>query len=302
MPCEACGTDTSGSQSRDDPLRWELDPPCLESEWVYLQNSADPPEWLATQKHVYMNKICNKCYNNRLDAMMRIRKRIRDRGGIEEMNPTKKMEKEYEAAHATDIVTRRPARIHGMQSEAGAPLNGQYCKLHAKDPENERWTVELVDGTQKAIKESNLEASKDIDRDYEMARCKYMLEHVNEPSYGIRSTPSEEKRPLGQNTLWPKVKGLHPGAVVRLKGLSSAALNGRKGRCISFNQENGRWTVDLGDGQKALRIDNLVPAPGEKPPTIASAKEESQALEEKAAKKDPQSAKEVFAENYGWDG
>merc|ERR1719203_2377860 len=85
----------------------------------------------------------------------------------------------------------------------------------------------------------------------------------------------EAPRPLGQKTTWPKVKGIHPGAVVRLQGLSTAELNGRKARCISFNTDSGRWTVDLGDGQKALKQDNLVPAPGEKPPTRQSAAEEA---------------------------
>lgn len=302
MPCEACGAEIDGLQSRDDPLRWDLDPPCSESEWLYMGGSLDAPEFVKTQKHVYMNKICRQCYNLRFDASVRIRHRIRDRGGIEEMNPTKQMQQEYDAVHATDLVARRPACIHGLQSEAAAPLNGKYCKLLSKDMATERWTVELVDGQQKSIKESSLEASKDIDREYEMAKAMHMLEHLNSPSGGKRTGQSEEKRPLGENTLWPKVKGLHPGAVVRLKGLSAAELNGRKGRCISFNQENGRWTVDLGDGQKALRIDNLVPAPGEKPPTVASAREESKTLKEADAKKETMNAKEVFAESYGWDG
>merc|ERR1740121_850089 len=217
------------------------------------------------------------------------------------MEPTKKMEQEYEAEHANDIVARRPARIHGLQSEQAAPLNGQFCKLLSKDPTTERWTVELLDGEQKSVKEANLEASKDIDREYDMARVRHMLESIDKPDAGRKAAAGEEKRPLGQHTLWPKVKGLHPGAVVRLQGLSAAELNGRKGRCISFNQETGRWTVDLGDGQKALKIDNLVPAPGEKPPTKASAEEEDKKIRA-AAQNDPKSAKEVFAESYGWEG
>merc|ERR1719291_1570016 len=100
-----------------------------------------------------MNSICRGCYSLRLEVLTRVKAKIRSRGGLEELNPTQRMMREYEAAHATDLLVRRPARIHGLQSAAAAALNGQCCKLLSKDAETGRWTVELVSGEQKAIKE-----------------------------------------------------------------------------------------------------------------------------------------------------
>lgn len=302
MPCAACGVEIDATQWKDDPLQWELDPPCSEEEWLYLASSKDAPEFMSSRTCVYMNKICKGCYGNRFDVMTRVRQRIRDRGGMQEMKPTQKMQREYEAAHEGDIVARRPARIHGLQSAAVLALNGQYCKLISKDPATERWTVELLDSTQKSVKEGNLEVSKDIDSDFEVARLKWKMENAGTAGANSRSTPEAVPRPLGQKTTWPKVKGIHPGAVVRLQGLSFAALNGRSGRCISFNPDSGRWTVDLGDEQKALKIDNLVPAPGEKPPTKQGAEEETRSIREEGLRREAQSAKERHAEDYGWDG
>merc|ERR1719422_488186 len=125
-----------------------------------------------------------------------------------------------------------------------------------------------------------------------------MIENDGKPETE-RKAAEATRRPLGQNTVWPKVKGIHPGAVVWLQGLSMPELNGRKGRCLTFNQDSGRWTVDLGDGQKALRIENLIPAAGEKPPTKQSA-EAAKSL--RVASKAEKSAKELHAESYGWDG
>merc|ERR1719436_1911990 len=110
-----------------------------------------------------------------------------------------------------------------------------------------------------------------------MALARHLFEKPgNGPDAKVKTQDTKEpRRPLGQKTAWPKVKGIHPGAVVRLQGLSGAAeLNGRKARCISFDPETGRWKVDLGDEYKALKVENLTPAPGEKPPTRATAEEE----------------------------
>lgn len=109
-------------------------------------------------------------------------------------------------------------------------------------------------------------------------------------------------RPLGSNTSWPKVKGIHPGAVVRLQNLvAKQELNGRKGRCISFDPEVGRWKVDLGDEQKSLKVENLVPAPDEKPPTRQSAEAEKAAGAAEATRREALDARQKHAEDYGWD-
>lgn len=107
-------------------------------------------------------------------------------------------------------------------------------------------------------------------------------------------------RPLGSNTSWPKVKGIHPGAVVRLQNLvAKQELNGRKGRCISFDPEVGRWKVDLGDEQKSLKVENLVPAPDEKPPTRQSAEAEKAAGAAEATRREALDARQKHAEDYG---
>merc|ERR1712113_1257295 len=118
-----------------------------------------------------------------------------------------------------------------------------------------------------------------------------------------KNKATEGQRPVGEKTAWPKIKGIHPGAVVRLHDLKSVPqLNGRKGRLTTFDEETGRWKVDLGDEYKNIKVDNLTPAPGEKPPSKATAeadKKEAAAIAEKRA---AMSAREVYAQDYGWDG
>lgn len=293
-------------------MRWDLDPPCSEAEWAYLADLPQAPEVMAKQTCGYMNKICRACYSARLDVMGRVKSRIRQVGGLEQMKPTQRMRKEYEEAHAGDVVANRPAKINGLQSVNAAHMNGQFCKLVSKDEQTQRWTVQLLGGEQKSVKEANLEVSREIDAEYDTARAMHELQRRTAPP--AKGGPgagagagaggaAEEKRPLGQRTAWPKVKGIHPGAVVRLQHLQGAPeLNGRTGRCIRFDPENGRWEVDLGDQRKALKVENLSPAAGEKPPTKQSAEEEKKAFVEKLDTKSQMSAKEVYAESYGWDG
>merc|ERR1712085_165206 len=119
------------------------------------------------------NKICRGCYNTRLDITMKVRQRIRDMGGLEELNPTRQVRKDYERAHEFDKRAGRSAKIHGMQSEAGKSLNDRFCKLVLQDAESKRWTVELLDGDRKALKEDNLECNLEVDQDYDMEYVKF---------------------------------------------------------------------------------------------------------------------------------
>ncbi|CAE7327181.1 unnamed protein product, partial [Symbiodinium sp. CCMP2456] len=243
MPCAACGQDKETTEWKWDPLRWELDPPCTEAEWKYLSDTNGAPDFMALQQCSYMNKICRGCYNSRLLVMAKVKTRIRAVGGLEELQPSMKMRKEYEAAHQADLLKNRPAKIDGLQS--AAELNGQLCRLLSRDAQTLRWTVELVSGDQKSIKEANLTASKDIDMEWEVSR-----QCPGSKATAAQMDGKPVARPLGSNTSWPKVKGIHPGAVVRLQNLvAKQELNGRKGRCISFDPEVGRWKVDLGDEQ-----------------------------------------------------
>merc|ERR1712125_274702 len=128
-----------------------------------------------------------------------------------------------------------------------------------------------------------------------MAKCRLMME-IPEAAAGYLKQATE-RRPLGSKTTWAKVKGIHPGAVVRLKDLTGAAeLNGRKGRCISFDNETGRWKVDLGDGYKNIKQENLTPAPHEKPPTKQSAEAEIEQLGGDEARRAKLTEKERKAE------
>jgi len=304
MPtCPCCGEDPPGTEWKPDPLRWELDPPCSKVEWDYLYDLPGRPEYMEERECTYMNKLCRGCYNERLDVMRRIQRRIRDNGGIEEMKPTMRMRKEYENQHAQDIVANRAARIQGLQSAAAASLNGQYCKLIKKDAESGRWTVELVSGEQKAIKEANIEVSLEIDKQWITTKGEYLRENPDVLKKECEKLEKEERRPLGEKTTWPKIPGIHPGAVVRIHGLASAKeLNGRKGRCIAFDSETGRWKVDFGDEQKSLKPANFTPAPNEKPPTRESALKEKKEMEEAAMRSTGMSAKEMYSKDYGWDG
>ncbi|CAE8598475.1 unnamed protein product, partial [Polarella glacialis] len=291
----SCGEDRNDTEWKSDPLQWDLDPPCSEAEWKYLQELHGAPEYMEGKKCTYMNKICRGCCNARLEIMARVVTRIRSKGGLEELQPTARMKKEYEEAHGNDLVAKRPARIDGLQSAASAALNGQVCRLLSRDAETGRWTVELVTGEQKSLKEGNLSASKDTDAEWDLQHIKYLRQ-----SSGPAAETAANARPLGSKTTWPKVKGIHPGAVVRLQGLSAAKeLNGRKGRCINFDAEVGRWKVDLGDEHKSLKVENLVPAPTEKPPTRESAVAESAGSAAEQSRKAGLSAKEHFAEDYG---
>lgn len=273
----------------------------MDKEWEYLAALPGAPDYIVTNTFaLYMNNICRGCHNERLTVAVKIREKIRENGGLEELNPTRQIRKEYEVAHEFDVRKGRPAKVHGMMSEAGKALNGKYCKLLQQDPESKRWTVELLDGERKALKEENLECNKDIDQEHAMENVKLMMAKTQvkrDAGY------SSEQRPLGSKTTWAKVKGVHPGAVVRLKDLSAAAeLNGRKGRCISFDPETGRWKIDLGDGYKNIKADNLRPAPHEKPPTKLSAEAEIAELNLNETRRAKLTPKERDAEDYGWDG
>merc|ERR1719210_2198581 len=108
----------------------------------------------------------------------------------------------------------------------------------------------------------------------------------------VEAEVKKEVRPLGEKTNWPKIKGVHPGAVVRLHSLSTAIeLNGRKGRLISFDDQTGRWKVDLGDEQKSLKVENLTPAPGENPPTKSSAEIDKKELNAETERRGKMSAR-----------
>merc|ERR1712187_41754 len=170
------------------------------------------------------------------------------------------------------------------------------------DPETGRWTVQLINGEQKSVKADNLECSPDIDMEQGMAMIKFMKENPA-AAEKIGEEKHKDRRPLGENTTWTKVKGVHPGAVIRIYGLAKAAhLNGRKGRCLTFDPETGRWTVDLGDEQKSLKAENLIPAPKEKPPTYESATEEKLQQARDAEVRAGKTAAQVHAEDYGWEG
>ncbi|CAK9011537.1 unnamed protein product [Durusdinium trenchii] len=295
MPCPACGEDPSGTEWKWDPLRWELDPPCTEAEWRYLADSTGAPEVMTTQQCAYMKKVCRGCYNSRLLIMAKVQTRIRAKGGLEELDPSMKMRKEYEAAHANDLLKNRAAKIHGLQS--ADHFNGQVCRLIVKDSESGRWTVEFVNGEKKAIRESNLHASQDVDMEWEAARVEYAASN----STSAQTDGKPVGRPLGTHTSWEK--GFHPGAVVFLQNLKTKELNGRKGRCISFNKEAGRYEVDLGDERKLLKIENLVPAPRDvKPPTRQTAQEERERAAAEHVRWEALNARERHAEEYGWDG
>eukprot|EP00913_Durusdinium_trenchii_P027654 g25935.t1 len=185
MPCPACGEDPSGTEWKWDPLRWELDPPCTEAEWRYLADSTGAPEVMTTQQCAYMKKVCRGCYNSRLLIMA----------------------KEYEAAHANDLLKNRAAKIHGLQS--ADHFNGQVCRL-------------IVNGEKKAIRESNLHASQDVDMEWEAARVEYAASN----STSAQTDGKPVGRPLGTHTSWEK--GFHPGAVVFLQNLKTKAAVKRK--------------------------------------------------------------------------
>mmetsp|Transcript_52552 Transcript_52552/g.83401 ORF Transcript_52552/g.83401 Transcript_52552/m.83401 type:complete len:192 (+) Transcript_52552:3-578(+) len=191
-----------------------------------------------------------------------------------------------------------------MTSEAGQALNGKFCKLVQQDPGTKRWTVELMDDdSKKALKEENLECSSDIDSDYWARKAAYLRENPDALKKMMSQQNQSTSRPLGKSTTWAKVKGIHPGAVVRLKGLTGAAeLNGRKGRCISFDPESGRWKVDLGDVHKNIKPENMTPAPGEKPPTKQSAEAEIKNLRSNEDRREALTQQERAAEDYGWEG
>ncbi|CAK0896033.1 unnamed protein product [Prorocentrum cordatum] len=55
--------------------------------------------------------------------------------------------------------------------------------------------------------------------------------------------------------------GLCPGMAVTISGLKAAAhLNGHSGRLLQFDRPTGRWQVELEEGVKALKEENLVVA------------------------------------------
>jgi len=55
---------------------------------------------------------------------------------------------------------------------------------------------------------------------------------------------------------------IKPGVTVVISGLKGAAeLNGKEGKCKDWNEEKGRWNVQLPGGElKALKPENLRPS------------------------------------------
>lgn len=306
--CPICREERAGTDWKPDPLKWDIKPEVNEMEWSFLAGCSGAPEYMARPFVLSMNNICRGCYNDRCLILQRVREKIREMGGLEEMAPERAERKRYEAEHGNDLHKLRAARIHGLTSEAGKALNGKYCNLLRQDEETKRWTVELVDGTTKALKPDNLEASKEIDGDFMLEKMKAVRDKPELISDMMKNMAKKEdngneQRPVGKATAWPKIKGIHPGAVIRIHGLSGATeLNGRKGRCISFDPENGRWKIDLGNGYKNIKIDNLVPAPKEKPPTKASAEAEEKEFETNESRRAKMTDLERAAEDYGWNG
>lgn len=133
--CPACGQDLGLTEWKSDPLRWDLDPPCSEAEWAYLADLPHAPEFMATQACGYMNKICRGCYSARVEVMAKVRSRIRQQGGIEQMRPTQRMRKEYDAAHEFDLVVGRPAPRNDLGVGSERPRGGRSGGA-AFDPEN----------------------------------------------------------------------------------------------------------------------------------------------------------------------
>lgn len=105
-------------------------------------------------------------------------------------------------------------------------------------------------------------------------------------------------------SFWHSVEARSPSLGARPSLLRGASeLNGRKGRCISFDGQSGRWKVDLGDDYKSIRPENLDPSPGERPPTRESAQQEKGALaKEQVVSVEPKlTVSERHAKDYGWD-
>lgn len=300
MPCPCCGEGPSSTTWKADPLRWELDPPCTESEWRFLAELAGAPTHLAEGTYaLHASSICRGCYNNRSVVKQKLLDRRKGSpGGVTELGPTKSEREAEELLQESRVCAGRPARIDGLVSAAGAGLNGQCCRVVRRDSEIGRWLVELLDGEQKYVREENLTSSKELDTEYCEARSR-----LPPPPRNQDNQDKDVPRPLGSKTPWAKVKGIHPGAVVRLRGLQGGPqLNGRKGRCLTFDQERGRWKIDLGDEHKAIRPENLEPALGEKPPTRESAACERKSIEEQMVADAERGPKEKFAASYGWAG
>jgi len=248
------------------------------------------------------NSICRGCYSKRMEVR-RLVNGIRERGGLTEFSPPEEVQKKFDEEQAQIPRPGRGAQICGLTSEEGSKLNGSLCKLMQRE-DTGRWTVQLVPGDTKALKEENLTCSPEIDSKYRIAYLEWATK--NKEAALVAAARDPDARPLGKHTSWPKVPGIHPGAVVRLQGLATIQLNGRKGRCISYDPHTERWKVDLGDEHKSIKYTNLAPC-REKPPTRQSAEEEKRQLgvvdDKKMRETDPNmDAREKFAQNYGWNG
>lgn len=271
-----------------------MDPPLSQEEWAYLAGMTGSPQYFREHEFaVYNNKICRGCSNERLMIKTKAHDKIRDRGGLETMRPIQRVLDEYEEEHGHELRANRAAMIHGLESATAIKLNGVCCKLVFKSRETHRWTVELLSGEQRAIKEGNLECSSKIDEQYKVEKARFLM--ANREALDAEMSKKSDQRPLGEHTSWAKVPGIHPGAVVRLKNLKAAPeLNGCIARCLTFDADAQRWEVDLGAGHKKIKQENLEPAPAEKAPTFKTG------MPEKA--KSPLTEAEKHAMDYGWDG
>lgn len=271
-----------------------------EMEWKRLASLQGPPncpckEYLNTVPFgLYDTKVCSYCYKVRNLIIPYLKSEIRDL--IEQddyLRPDQKLINEYEKSRECIVEKNRGAKLKGLKG--AAELNGQYCKIVSKkNEETGRFEVELVDGTRKAIKEENLECNKDIDGEWIMAKGDWMRANPDLQAQNEKIKQQQEKIQFHQEG---KVKGIHPGAVVKIHGLKGAAeLNGRLARCIELDKETRRWTVDLGDQRKSIKQDNLWPTVDEKPP---NSDPKTHWPKHRRAGDKPSA---TLSEKYGWDG
>jgi len=135
-------------------------------------------------------------------------------------------------------------QIHGLQSDAGAWLNGQHGRIVGRNEATGRWCVSFQGSAEgKQLKECNLRLAAGA-----------------EPLAGSTFD--------GQGCLAAEdgVTMFSIGDLVQIHGLESdtgARLNGQRGSVTGRNEATGRWCVRLQDSAegKQLKDCNLRPAP-----------------------------------------
>jgi len=159
---------------------------------------------------------------------------------------TSKPEGVIPAVLQNEILQGQTVRVRGLQMQPD--LNGLEGTVVGWDSAEGRWRVQMMDGSGKMLKASNLEVCQPSVRPAE----------VDEAAQECVTSPDS-------------APALKPDQVVRVQGLQARPeLNGSEGTLVEWDANEERWKVKMADGSgkmfKSTNLEACVPCPAQREP------------------------------------